>query len=200
VLLSVAAAGTAGTALPGEAPADILPPEAPAAAPPPPVAPRPEGPGPWIRWDLSEGFGAEEGPFPDLGIAGRVRWVLAREARLVLEAAEAGPVRLALRHRGLLPRQAVRVALNDGPPTTLEAAGGGLKVAGEMVLDLDLAAGPNALALGFSGAVREPGTGRELVLLIERADLAPRCGDIRSDAPRGVSASPPSAPRPPHPG
>ncbi|WP_170979225.1 hypothetical protein [Roseomonas sp. HF4] len=162
VLLSVAAAETAGTALPGEAPPEALP----------PPASRPAGPGPWIRWDLSEGFGGEEGPFPDLGIPAGVRWVLAREARLVLEATEAGAVRLAIRHRGLLPRQAVRVALNGGAATTVEAAGGGLKAVGEMVLDLDLAAGANTLSLGFAGAVREPGTGRELVLLVERAELA----------------------------
>ena len=30
----------------------------------------------------------------------------------------------------------------------------------------------NELALTFEGAVREPGSGRELVLLIERAGLA----------------------------
>jgi len=164
VLLSVAAAATAGTALAGEAPPEP-------AAPP---AARPEGPGPWIRWDLSEGFGGEEGPFPDLDIPGRVRWVLAREARLVLEAAAAGPARLTIRHRGLLPRQAVRVALNDGAATTMEATGGGLKAAGELVLDLDLAAGANTLALGFAGAVREPGTRRELVLLVERAEVSAR--------------------------
>jgi hypothetical protein len=165
LLLSVRAAETAGGALPGEAP---LP-----EAPPPPAGGRPDGPGPWIRWDLSEGFAAEEGPFPDLGIPAGVRWVVAREARLVLEAAAAGAARLLLRHRGLLPRQAVRVALNGGAAAAIEAAGGSLRVAEDMVFDLDLLAGANELAFAFSGAVREPGTGRELVLLIERAALAP---------------------------
>jgi hypothetical protein len=41
-----------------------------------------------------------------------------------------------------------------------------------LALDLTLRAGENTLALDFTGAVREPGTGRELVLLLEAAAIA----------------------------
>jgi hypothetical protein len=124
-----------------------------------------------IRWDLSAGIGPEEGPFPDLGIPRGVRWILARSARLALEAPAAGPARLVLRYRSLLPRQAVRAALNGDAEMALEAIGTGLREAHELVLEVALRAGVNELGLGFTGAVREPGTGRELVLLIESAAL-----------------------------
>ncbi|WP_198371013.1 hypothetical protein, partial [Roseomonas rosulenta] len=124
-----------------------------------------------IRWDLSAGIGPQEGPFEDLGIAGGVRWVVARRACLVLEAAAEGPARLKLRYRSLLPRQALRAELNGGPETAIEATGTGLREAHELSLDVALRAGMNELALHFTGAVREPGTGRELVLLIEAATI-----------------------------
>jgi hypothetical protein len=96
-----------------------------------------------------------------------VRWIVARRARLVLEAPMAAAARLRLRYRSLLPRQEIRAALNGGPATTLAATGRGLREPDEFALDLALAAGANELALDFAGAVREPGTGRELVLLVE---------------------------------
>lgn len=124
-----------------------------------------------IRWDLSAGIGPQEGPLDELGIPGGVRWVVARRACLVLEAAEEGPARLQLRYRSLLPRQGLRAALNGDAETVLEATGTGLREAHGLVLDLALRAGVNELALHFTGAVREPGTGRELVLLIEDAAI-----------------------------
>ena len=65
----------------------------------------------------------------------------------------------------------MRLALNDGPEEALEIAAGSLKETGDYALDLDLRPGVNELRLGFAGAVREPGSGRELVLLIERVTL-----------------------------
>ncbi|MBX9594035.1 MAG: hypothetical protein K2X46_06705, partial [Roseomonas sp.] len=125
-----------------------------------------------IRWDLSSGIGPEEGPFDDLGIPRGVRWVVARSARLVVESGEAGPARLRLRYRSLLPKQGLRAALDEAPPVTLEAPGGGLRETHDLALDLTLRAGANTLVLDFTGAVREPGTGRELVLLVEDAAIA----------------------------
>ncbi len=171
-LLRVAAAAPlAGTALaealgepPGDRPADApdtAPDEAPADAAPPPIEGR------RIRWDLSSGIGPEEGPFDELGIPRGVRWVVARRARLVIESGEAGPARLRLRYRSLLPAQGLRATLDEAAPVTLEVPGSGLREAHALALDLALRAGANALALDFTGAVREPGTGRELVLLLE---------------------------------
>jgi hypothetical protein len=98
--------------------------------------------------------------------------VVARRARLVIEAAEAGPARLQLRYRSLLPKQGLRAAVDGAAPVTLEAPGSGLRETHELALDLTLRAGENTLALDFTGAVREPGTGRELVLLLEAAAIA----------------------------
>jgi hypothetical protein len=168
VLRAVAAAPMAGTAVGGA-------PDGPAPEPDgvPPASP---GHGPAevrrIRWDLSSGIGPEEGPFPDLGVPGGVRWVVARRARLVIEAAQAGPARLQLRYRSLLPRQGLRAVLDGAEAVTLEVAGSGLRETHDLSLDLALRAGENTLALDFTGAVREPGTGRELVLLLESAAIA----------------------------
>ncbi|MBR0674191.1 hypothetical protein, partial [Neoroseomonas soli] len=184
VLLAVAAAGMAGTLTLDEPPApEPIPPaeeggaEAsgdafmPETAAAPVDEPPYQGP-PRIRWDLSAGIGPEEGPFPDLDLPGGVRWIVARDARLVVEAAEVATARLALAYRSLLPRQGARVAFNGGPEEALEISAGSLKETGEYAIDLDLRPGANELRLGFSGAVREPGSGRELVLLIESATLA----------------------------
>jgi hypothetical protein len=162
-LLSAAASRLAGTTRPVAAPPEPAPP---APAPMPPAAPVS---GPRLRWDLSQGVGPMEGPFPDLDVPAEVRWVVAREARLAVEADAAGPARLNLRYRCLLPRQGMRVTLDGGTPTMVEIEGAGLRQSGEIVLDLMLRAGVNDVALAFSGGVREPGTGRELVLLLERA-------------------------------
>lgn len=158
----------------GAAPGDPMDPAA--ARMPSPEAARPGGEPaapaePRIRWDLSAGIGPEEGPFPDLGLPAGVRWIVAREARLVVEAVAEGALPLTLGYRSLLPRQSVRVALNGGPEAVVETTATGLLESGEMVLDLALRRGRNELRLGFAGAVREPGTGRELVLLIERIAL-----------------------------
>lgn len=163
VLRSVAAAPMAGTALPAEA---VVPD---AGTPHTSAAALPEGGR--IRWDLSAGIGPQEGPFEDLGIPPGVRWVVARSACLVLESLAAGPARLRLRYRSLLPRQGMRAGVNGAAPLDLEATGSGLRDAHDLVLDITLRAGLNELALDFSGAVREPGTGRELVLLVEDAVL-----------------------------
>lgn len=180
VLLAVAAAGMAGTLSFAEPPEPVAIPPAEeddgteptmdavtgvATEEPPYVGP------PRIRWDLCAGIGPEEGPFPDLDLPAGVRWIVAREARLVMEAGEEATARLALAYRSLLPRQDVRLALNDGPEEALEIAAGSLKETGDHAIDLDLRPGMNELRLGFAGAVREPGSGRELVLLIERIDL-----------------------------
>ena len=152
---------------PAAAPAD--PPSAPT-APPGQVqgsaAPR-------LRWDLAAGFGEPEGPFPELGLPAGVRWAVARAARLVLEAPAAGAARLRLRYRSLVPRQVLRARLNGAPLTEAALAGGGLAQGGEVTLDLALRVGANELALEFGPGVAEPGTGRELVLLVERAEVAP---------------------------
>lgn len=128
--------------------------------------------GPMLRWDLSKGIGPAEGPFPDIGVPEGVRWVVARQASLVVESDAAGPAQLTLRYRCLVPRQTMRVTLGDGAPTEVAIEGAGLTQSGEIVLDLMLRAGANALALAFAGGVKEPGTGRDLVLLVERAAFA----------------------------
>jgi glycosyltransferase involved in cell wall biosynthesis len=137
------------------------------AAPPPPDMSPPDGPR--LRWDLSRGFGPSEGPFPDLGVPADVRWIVARAAQLAVETDRPGPARLSLRYRCLLPRQGMRVTLDGGTPMLVEIEGAGLRQSGEIVLDLTLRAGMNDVALTFDGGVREPGTGRELVLLLEQA-------------------------------
>jgi hypothetical protein len=145
----------------------------PAAAPPPPPPAAALAPGGTrLRWDLSQGIGPSEGPFPDLGVPAGVRWVVARDARLVVEAEAAGPARLTLRYRCLVPRQGMRVMLEGGTPRLVEIEGAGLRQSGEIAVDLTLRAGANEVALAFSAGVREPGTGRELVLLLEEAVFA----------------------------
>jgi glycosyltransferase involved in cell wall biosynthesis len=124
-----------------------------------------------LRWDLSEGIGEPEGPYPDLGLHAGVRWVIARRACLVIDAPETGPVRLHLDYRCLVPRQEMRAALNGAAAGRLDLAGGGLHEAREAALDLVLQAGRNELALAFEAGVTEPGTGRDLVLLIAGARL-----------------------------
>ena len=146
-LLSATASRLAGTTRPlAEADAPAMPPPAPVApvAAPPPGVPR-------LRWDLSQGLGPTEGPFPDLDVPADVRWVVARDARLVVEADAAGPAQLTLRYRCLLPRQGMRVTLEGGSPTEVEIEGAGLRQSGEVVLDLMLQAGANDVALAFSG-------------------------------------------------
>jgi hypothetical protein len=98
--------------------------------------------------------------------------VVARDARLVVEAEAAGPARLTLRYRCLVPRQGMRVMLEGGTPRLVEIEGAGLRQSGEIAVDLTLRAGANEVALAFSAGVREPGTGRELVLLLEEAVFA----------------------------
>lgn len=126
-----------------------------------------------LRWDLATGFGGAEGPFPELGLPAGVRWVVARAARLVVEAETEGAARLRLRHRCLAQRQVLRARLNGVPLIEATLPGGGLNQPGEVMLDLTLRAGANELALDFGAGVVEPGTGRELVLLVEQAEIAP---------------------------
>ena len=128
--------------------------------------------GPRLRWDLSQGLGPSEGPFPELGVPADVRWVVARDARLVVETDAAGPAQLTLRYRCLVPRQGMQVTLEGGAPMLVDIEGAGLRQSGEIVLDLVLRAGMNDVALAFSSGIREPGTGRELVLLLEQAGFA----------------------------
>jgi hypothetical protein len=161
VLLGLSVAPMAGTALPAR--------DGPVAAAVAPAETLAEGRR--IRWDLSNGIGPEEGPFEELGIPAGVRWVVARSARLAVESSAEGPARLALRYRSLLPRQGLRVGVNGAVAPEREAPGGGLREALDLVLDLTLRAGLNEVSLDFTGAVREPGTGRELVLLVEHAAL-----------------------------
>ncbi|CAH0231028.1 hypothetical protein [Roseomonas sp. CECT 9278] len=166
VLVAAGAAPMAGTAA-GVALSAALPPE-PVTAAEPAAAPPGER---RIRWDLCAGIGAEEGPFEELGIPAGVRWIVARSARLVVESPQDGPARLVLRYRSLLPSQEIGAALNGDAPVALAAAGSGLREAHVLAIDLVLRAGLNELRLDFSGAVREPGTGRELVMLVEDAAL-----------------------------
>jgi hypothetical protein len=161
VLLGLSVAPMAGTALPAQ--------DNPVAAVVARAEPLAEGRR--IRWDLSNGIGPEEGPFEDLGIPAGVRWVVARSARLAVECSAGGAARLALRYRSLLPRQGLRVVVNGALALEREAPGGGLREALDLVLALTLRAGLNEVSLDFTGAVREPGTGRELVLLVEHAAL-----------------------------
>lgn len=141
--------------------------------PPPAAAPPPPAPGEArLRWDLAEGIGEPEGPYPELDLPAGVRWVIAREACLVVEAAAAGPVRLRLDYRCLVPHQVLHAALNGGPPTRLDLPGGGLAEAREVMLDLVFAAGRNEVTLAFDSGMTEPGTGRDLVLLIADATLS----------------------------
>ncbi len=132
---------------------------------PPPTGPR-------LRWDLSAGIGPAEGPFADIGVPAGVRWVVARQATLVVETPSAGPAQLSLRYRCLVPRQSMTVMLDGGAPSEVAIEGAGLRQSGEIVLDLVLRAGVNAVSLAFAGGVKEPGTGRELVLLVEDAAFA----------------------------
>ena len=157
-LVSAEANGLAATTRPMP-PGDVAPA---AALPPSPTGPR-------LRWDLAQGLGPSEGPFPDLGVPAGVRWVVAREARLVVETDATGPARLTLRYRCLVPRQQMRMTLAGGTPVQLDIEGAGLRQSGEIVLDLALRPGINEVALAFTAGVREPGTGRELVLLVEQA-------------------------------
>ncbi len=136
----------------------------------PPALPPPNGPR--LRWDLCQGLGGAEGPFEDLGVPADVRWIVARDARLVVETDAPGPVRLALRYRCLLPHQGLRVSAQDGSPRQIGIEGTGLTQSAEVVLDLMLRAGLNDVALAFTHGVPEPGTGRDLVLLLERAAFA----------------------------
>ncbi|MBW6398616.1 hypothetical protein KPL78_12195 [Roseomonas sp. HJA6] len=138
---------------------------------PAPPSPPPPAAGPRLRWDLSKGIGPTEGPFPDIGVPAGVRWLVARQASLVVETNAAGPVQLTLRYRCLVPKQTMRVTVDGGRPTDVAIEGAGLRQAGEIVLDLMLRAGANALSLSFAGGVKEPGTGRELVLLVEQAEF-----------------------------
>jgi glycosyltransferase involved in cell wall biosynthesis len=125
-----------------------------------------------LRWDLSRGFGPLEGPFPELGLSDRVRWITARAAGLVIEAREAGTATLRLRYRSPIPGQSAEVLVNATPGAPLRFDGSGrLDQTGEAALPLDLCAGPNVVALAFAEAVREPGSERELVLLLERVEL-----------------------------
>jgi len=139
-----------------------------ATAEPAPAAPAASG----VRWDLSEGIGEEEGPFPELGIPAGVRWVQARQAQLVVDSAAAGTAQLALTHRSILPVQEMRLTVNGQPARVVKIRGGALTERGRTVIDLPLRAGRNEIDLAFSGGVREPGTGRLLVLLLERVELA----------------------------
>ncbi|GGG27145.1 hypothetical protein GCM10010964_13840 [Caldovatus sediminis] len=146
-----------GATDPGGGPPD------PAAAPPPPLR---------LRWDLSRGFGPLEGPFPEIGLSDQVRWITARAAGLVIEAREPGAATLRLRYRSPIPGQSAEVLVNATPGAPLRFDGSGrLDQAGEAALPLDLRAGPNVVALAFAETVREPGSERELVLLLERVEL-----------------------------
>ena len=157
-LESVSASALAGTTRPlDEAPAPAVPAAGMAA--------------PRLRWDLTRGVGPDEGPFPDLGLPAGVRWVVAREALLVVEAGAEAAARLTLGYRSLVPRQDLRVTVNGGAAMPVDLVGGGLKAAAAVTIDLALRPGENEVALAFGAAVREPGTGRELVLLIERAEV-----------------------------
>lgn len=124
-----------------------------------------------LRWELCTGIGPEEGPMPDLGLDEGARWILGREACLALEAGAAGTVRLGLRYRSLLPRQSIRFSVNGGAEEVREAPARDIRDAREIAFDLPLREGRNEVRLGFAGVVREPGTGRELALLIERVTL-----------------------------
>lgn len=163
-LLSAEAATLAGTTRP------LAGADAAVRADEPPPLPPPHGPR--LRWDLSKGLGQTEGPFPDLGVPAEVRWVVARDASLVVETDAAGPVRLALRYRCLMPRQGMRVTQDGRAPILVEIEDTGLRQSAEVVLDLALRAGTNEVSLVFAGGVREPGTGRDLVLLLEQAAFA----------------------------
>jgi hypothetical protein len=138
----------------------------------PPLVIAVAAPPPVIRWDLSRGFGVPEGPFPEFGLSGPIRWITARSAALVIEASEPRTAPLRLRYRSAIRDQRATVMVNGASAGELAFDGAGrLDEPREAALDLDLRAGPNVVALGFSGAIEEPGSGRELVLLVEEAGL-----------------------------
>lgn len=120
-----------------------------------------------ILWDQSDGFGVEEGPFPDLGLPHGVRWVVARRACLAVRSATAGGIRLRITYRSLLLRQRASVTAGGEPARRLELPGGRLQQREEATVELSLPVGDTTIAFDFDGAVREPGTGRDLVLLVE---------------------------------
>ncbi len=124
-----------------------------------------------ILWSLSEGFGEQEGPFPELGLPHGVRWVVSRRARLVMRRGGAGPARLRIAYRSLLLRQRVLVAADGSEARRFDLPGGRLQDRQETVIPIDLPEGAATVALDFEGAVREPGTGRDLVLLVEAIAL-----------------------------
>ena len=124
-----------------------------------------------LRWSLAEGVGPEEGPFPEIGVPAGVRWVTEREARLVVESPVEGRARLAITHRCILPVQEMRATVNGVAAGSATIRGGPLTESGQSILDLPLRAGSNEVTLAFAGSVREPGSGRRLVLLLERVEI-----------------------------
>ncbi len=149
-----------------------FPPQHPGTADPGGQAQAPDPAEDAILWDQSEGFGTEEGPFAELGLPHGVRWIVARRARLAVRCATAGSARLRMAYRSLLLRQRATVTAGSAPARRLELPGGRLQQREETTIDMNLPAGDSIIAFDFDGAVREPGTGRDLVLLVEEIGFA----------------------------
>ncbi|MBP0465349.1 hypothetical protein J5Y09_15595 [Roseomonas sp. PWR1] len=175
-LVTLGAAPLGGTPLQpidAEAPAIEAEPSPVEAAPPEPVPPQAaeESAGEGFLWHRSEGFGEAEGPFPELGVPAGVRWVVSRRARLVVQRAAPGPARIRLAYRSLLLRQRATVTAPGAAAQRFDLPGGRLQDRQEATIPIDLPGGTATVALDFEGAIREPGTGRDLVLLIEAIAL-----------------------------
>lgn len=145
--------------------------EQPEEAPTASVVPAPAQAEDAILWDQSEGFGGEEGPFPDLGLQHGVRWIVARRARLVVRCTTAGAARIRIAYRSLLLRQRATVTVGSDPARRIDLPGGRLQQREEATIDITLPVGVSSIGFDFDGAVREPGTGRDLVLLLEEVTL-----------------------------
>jgi hypothetical protein len=67
-------------------------------------------------WTIVGGFDGPEGPFPDLGLDTRFRWIVGQPATLLLFSAVGGPRTVALVVRSMVRHQRLQISIDGGSP------------------------------------------------------------------------------------
>ncbi len=124
-----------------------------------------------VRWDLSDGFGGEEGPFPQFGLLTVFRWVIDRQPRLIIDRVSAGPAQLFIRYRAPTNAQWAWLTLNDTQTVRVDFPAVSFTDGRKAEVPMVFRTGPNVLAFEFAESAPPSNDPRELVLLLEAVNV-----------------------------
>jgi hypothetical protein len=127
------------------------------------------------HWAVVSGFGALEGPFPEMGLDEQYHWTVAQQAALDVFSMHRGRRTILLELSSMIRHQKVTIRLGGGPPVQRTLRGRFPKALA-LAIEHDFDAGPCRVEIGVDRCL-ETAEGRKLGVILRSVRFEP-------DAPR----------------